>query len=530
MNSSMRRALDRSTLPLSDLPLPLEASGNGGEAVLGTASPGIIERLTPRRERLWDIRWPAAALAALIILCIMGQTAWPIAALFRHLSLNNNEGWNAYWSARALAGQPVYTDAASPITNNYTPLSFYIVGWFGRAIGDLVLAGRILALAGLGGCAGLVGLVAARLGKETRWGWAAAASFLVIAVTIAPRYIAADDPQWMAEAVQLVGLVLLMGRGQGAPSRGRVAAACLVLLLAGLIKHNQVALPLAITIGLAVHDRRLLATWIVTGALSLGAILMVLDSLYGAAFIDQVAFHQRTLHAAYLWPALASLSFLVPASIVAAVYLPRLRGWKSDLRLTILALFALLAVPLGIFERFGAGVSQNAHFDAVIAISILLGVVLSSFPRRHLSTVTRLALMTLAVAPAAGKAIVGLPHRLDDWREINRTDEAWREAVRFLAARPGPIACERPALCYWAGKPYVLDFSNYGQKLRLTGDPWNLRGKIARHYFSALVIIRDDRYKHGDARLPDDFYRLINRHYRVERVLPDDLYVMVPAA
>jgi hypothetical protein len=137
--------------------------------------------------------------------------------------------------------------------------------------------------------------------------------------------------------------------------------------------------------------------------------------------------------------------------------------------------------------------------------------------------------MTLVVAPAAGKDIVNLPRRIDDWREMNRTDEAWREAIRFLSSQPGPIACERPALCYWAGKPYSLDFSNYGQKLRRSGDPWDLRGKISRHWFSALVIIRDDRYWHGDARLPNDFYQLINKHYRVERVLPDNLYLMVPA-
>jgi hypothetical protein len=507
-----------------------------GDAVVVTSDGSLARSIPHPRPRTLDwlregsaVGWPAAGLAGLVLFCIAVQVAWPLGALTHHVSLNNNEGWNAYWSTRALEGQPIYTDADSPLSNNYTPLSFYIVGWFGRAIGDLVLAGRLLSLAGLAGTALLVGAIAARVGKPTRWAWAGAAAFLLIAVTMAYRYVASDDPQWMAEALQLVGLLLLVAPADAAPRRDRVIGACLILLFAGLIKHNQFALPVAITIGLAVHDRRALVTWLTTGAISLGAVLMVLDSLYGPAFIDQVAFHQRVLHLYYLGPALVSLSFLVPASVVAAVYLPRLRGWKSDFRLTILAAFAALAIPLGIFERFGSGVSQNAHFDAVIAVSILLGIVLSSFPRSQLSTVSRLALMTLVVAPAAGKDIVNLPRRIDDWREMNRTDEAWREAIRFLSSQPGPIACERPALCYWAGKPYSLDFSNYGQKLRRSGDPWDLRGKISRHWFSALVIIRDDRYWHGDARLPNDFYQLINKHYRVERVLPDNLYLMVPA-
>jgi len=139
-------------------------------------------------------------------------------------------------------------------------------------------------------------------------------------------------------------------------------------------------------------------------------------------------------------------------------------------------------------------------------------------------------MMTLAIAPAAGKDLVNIPNRVDDWRELARTDEEWSDAIRFLAAQPGPIACERPALCYWAGKPYQLDFFNYGQKLRLGHDPWDLRDRLARREFSAIVVIRDRAAKGRDPRLPTDYYDLINANYRVERVLPDDIYVMVPAA
>jgi hypothetical protein len=85
-------------------------------------------------------------------------------------------------------------------------------------------------------------------------------------------------------------------------------------------------------------------------------------------------------------------------------------------------------------------------------------------------------------------------------------------------------------LCYWAGKSYQLDFFNYGQKLRLGHDPWNLRDRIARREFSAIVVIRDRTAKGRDPRLPDAYYTLINANYRVERVLPNDIYVMVPAA
>jgi hypothetical protein len=531
MNSPLPLSTDSLRFPPREIDLPTENAGiAAGIAIpIGAGPPAWRGPLVPAGDSALARRWAAVGIAGLILFCIAVQTIGPMGTLTRHISLNNNEGWNAYWSTRALAGQPIYTGAASPLTNNYPPLSFYIVGWLGRAIGDLVLAGRLLSLAGLGASAALVGLIGARLGKDARWAWASAATFLLIAVTMAPRFVASDDPQWSAEAIQLGGLWVLISARTTKPTYGRLVGASLLLLVAGLIKHNQIALPLAITVALAIHDRRGLAVWLAAGVASVAAALGTLHWIYGPAFIDEVMFHQRVLNLRYIWGALISLSFLVPAVGIAIFYLPRLRGWKRDFRLTALICFAGLAIVLGIFERFGAGVSQNAQFDALIAVMILFGVVLCGVPRAYLSSTMRLALLTLAVAPAAAKDLANAPHRIRDWRELNRTDEAWREAIGFLASRPGPIACERPALCYWTGKPYALDFFNYGQKLRLSGDAWDLRDRIAKREFSAIVIIRDERYDQGDARLPTSFYALINANYRVERVLPDNLYVMVPA-
>lgn len=530
MNSPLPMSADRPAQPHA-VPSPARAAISAEVALLprAAAPPARIWPISWEDRGARDLRWAAAALAALIALCIASQMAWPLATLTRHISLNNNEGWNAYWSARALAGQPLYTGAASPITNNYPPLSFYIVGWPGRAIGDLVLAGRIISLLALGGCTILVGSIAARFAPGSKWPWAAAATFLMFAVSMARRYVASDDPQWLAEAEQLVGLWILVAHAGQRPAALRIVAACLTILFAGLIKHNQLALPIAITVAFAIHDRRALAIWLATSSIAVAAALLALHHIYGAPFLDQVLFHQREMKAAYLLPALASLAFLLPTAVILVAYVPRLRGWGEDARLTLVALFAPLAILLGLFERAGAGVSQNAHFDALLAIMILLGIVLARRTQRGLSVATKLALLTVAVTPVAANDIASLPHRMSDWREIERTDEGWREAIRFLATRPGPIACERPALCYWSGKPYALDMFNYGQKLFLSGDPARLEQGIVRREFSAFVINRDSRYRKADGRLPDRFYKLINANYRVERVLPDDIYIMVPA-
>jgi hypothetical protein len=195
----------------------------------------------------------------------------------------------------------------------------------------------------------------------------------------------------------------------------------------------------------------------------------------------------------------------------------------------LLVLFAALAFVFGILQRLGAGVAQNAHFDTFLAVMILFGIVLVQGGPSRLTAAARLALLLVAVAPAAAKDIVHLPRRVAALRDLDRTDEEWRDGIRYLAARPGPVICERLTPCYWAGKPFTLDFFNYGQKIRLSGDSWHLRERIARREFSAIVIIHDKHYRNGDAALPDDFYKLVESRYRLERVLPDDLYLMVPS-
>lgn len=466
-------------------------------------------------------RWKGApaALAALLLLCLASRVAWPLIALPLHVSWNNNEGWNAYWSARALAGQPLYTDAASPISNNYPPLSFYLVGWFGRLIGDPVIGGRLLCLAGLLTVAAIIQRIVTRIGASV-WGWFAAGVFLLYIAVIAPRYIAANDPQWLAEAVMMAALPLLIGRGQAMARPAAIVGAALLMLTAGLIKHNQVALPIAVTLWLAVYDRRALAVWLATCAVAGGVALIALKLLFGPPFFDQVLHHQRVISLALGVAGLKTLVPLLP-EMGLAVWLTLQR--PRDPRAVLLLLFAALAVPLGLMERMGAGVSSNAHFDAAIALALVAGAALGRIapplPARRLwIAMLALPLMIGSVASAPG-----------DWRRARSartTAAAWSDAARLIAAQRGPALCERPALCYWSGKPYALDAFNYGQKMKKGHDPAGLRAGIADQDYGAIVETRNRNFLTG-GRLPVDVYRLIDAHYRTAMILPDKIYVLV---
>src|SRR5439155_20326880 len=90
--------------------------------------------------------------------------AWPVYRAFLNVEIENNEGWNAYFADAAMGKMPLYPSADQLITNNYPPLSFYIVGLVGRFVGDPVLAGRLLSLFARVGMATTTALAVRRLG------------------------------------------------------------------------------------------------------------------------------------------------------------------------------------------------------------------------------------------------------------------------------------------------------------------------------------------------------------------------------
>jgi hypothetical protein len=67
----------------------------------------------------------AAALAALATLALI-YFAWPVYRAFLPLQIDINEAWNAYQKDMLRAGQSLYS-SNDFITNNYPPLSFYVV-------------------------------------------------------------------------------------------------------------------------------------------------------------------------------------------------------------------------------------------------------------------------------------------------------------------------------------------------------------------------------------------------------------------
>jgi 4-amino-4-deoxy-L-arabinose transferase-like glycosyltransferase len=233
------------------------------------------------------------------------QMLGPVLTIPLHIPVNYNEGWNAIFDARAVTpgAGPLYPPSDSFVFNNYPPLGFYLVGALGRYVfGDMIVAGRIVALFSLLSAAGLIGFCVCRLGGTRRAGIAAGLLLLLFINSYYKIYVAVDDPQWLAHATMLAGLAILLRGGVGRLRKGlpdtRLVAAALLVVAGGFIKHNLVALPLAVTVWLVVLNRRAATVWMATGLAGLGAGIAAIAALHGWAAYDDILRHRRVFRPA----------------------------------------------------------------------------------------------------------------------------------------------------------------------------------------------------------------------------------------
>jgi hypothetical protein len=227
------------------------------------------------------VRRVALALGAICLLCFFRSSL----TLGRHLPLNFNEGWNAYHTADVAAVRPLYPDPAGLFFNNYPPLSFLLIAPIGRALGDQLLAGRVIAMASFAAWIALLAVAARRL----RCSWTNALfGAVVLAIhmfVFSDFYVGVNDPQMLGHAVQALGLVVVLADTR---STGRLLAAAALFSAGVLIKTNLIALPLAVAIWLLATDRssawRLIAFGAASGILGAATCLAV----FGPEFIAQV--------------------------------------------------------------------------------------------------------------------------------------------------------------------------------------------------------------------------------------------------
>ena len=125
-----------------------------------------------------DDPWYLGVLRWMVYVIAIWAFAWPVYRAFLNVEIQPNEGWNAYFADAAMGKMPLYPSADKLITNNYPPLSFYILGLVGRLVGDPVLAGRLLSLIAALAVGTAIALSVRRLGGTKTAATVSAAFFL----------------------------------------------------------------------------------------------------------------------------------------------------------------------------------------------------------------------------------------------------------------------------------------------------------------------------------------------------------------
>jgi hypothetical protein len=459
-----------------------------------------------------------------IFLCLIFAINGLAVQLFElplHVLKSVNEGFNAYFASRAMDGMTLYPRPPELLMNNYPPLSFYIIGPLGKLIGDYIIAGRIISVVSFLVIVALVGYIVTRQTRSKTVGVFAALYFAAV-FSVFPGYqIGMNAPQLLGHAVMLAGFsILWFGHGRAE----RVLCGAVLMVIAGLIKPNIVALPLAVTIWLALSDRRQLYLWLAAAALSLTIAILAVAIIWGSTSIGDIlsprpiSFSRATGAIFILRNMLPTLTMLLFLLFYPAKRIPE---QKSGV------LFCIIYVTISLLVAFllfgGIGIGSNAAFDLAISATLTIGFLINELPTGQ----EKKAVIAALVVGQYFMLPIGIVTVLNG--SIARDEQATRSDIAYLAAHSGKVICDDPSLCYWAKKDFLFDFFNlpllYDMKKR---DPSVFFDQVKNHEYSVIAMDKPETAVDGinstDGQWFTQFQAKLAAYYRLDRQAGDHLF------
>lgn len=439
----------------------------------------------------------------------LATAAFPMARALLSIEVDYNEGWNVFNAATVAAHRFLY-----PIKAGWTPVN-YPMGWFALLAGlhpwtgDYLFTGRALSLIGLAAQALLVAAIVRRLGASRQAAWIAGWLTVAVFATSADGYVGMNDPQMFAQAFFLAGLLVYVIWRQ---SWIGLAAAALLFVLGGSIKHNPIDFPLAVLVDLALVAR-LRAAWFALCGLALAAILVWLNIQFGGPHFIAQLLAPRTWSATR---AIVRLGVgLGPLLLPMGLALAAAFALRKDAHQRIAAVFLVTALCVGGYFGGGAGVSINALFPALIAMVILLGLLVDRYATLPAIMVGWLVIPWL-ILPGIGHDFAA-----ETWEPVSRYRAALRqqdrvaEEVALLRSVPGPVLCESLLDCYWADKPYLLDPFNATRLIGfgLLDGAW-LVDEIKEQRFGAVQLAESPATRPDTERWPPEVLAEVERSYQ----------------
>ena len=432
-------------------------------------------------------------------------------------SRNYNEGWNAFHAAHALGHQALYPPLDALTSNNYPPLSFYLVGGLGTLIGDNIIAGRILSLLSFFVIALCIGILVYWDGNARLSALFASLAFLAFMGGHYQEYIGVNDPQLLGHAFQWVALLLVLKAGRRTGIAIVLSLLCLGVSL--LIKQNLLALPVTITCWLFLYNRKGFYTYCVAGSILACAVLGVLYKIYGDIFFTDLLRAPRL----YSLQAMVEKSQeqLTPMLVMAAAGIVLMLLSYADRYVQLMLAYTSFAIVFGTLFAGGNGVTYNVFFDVVMGLAVMCGFTINrsdrllgshklfndEATRKSLTQSTLMLALSLSILitiPIASARLVKFLHQATAWQTEGSKN------IEFIRMQQGPAMCEALELCYWAGKSFEVDVFNAGQKL-FTGvvPEAQFIALFKKHYFAVVHL------EEKNQRLPKDVEDAIFSNYAI---------------
>ena len=417
---------------------------------------GAVSRRPIARKFDGKITWLWVAALTALSVCVVMAIWFPLLSIGSLPSRNYNEGWNAYRQWMAAVGHPLYGEKPALWITNYPFLSFHIVGFFGAVIGNVVLAGRIIAVASLTMTAVLVGGIVRVAAGSSRGGvYAGLCLFLWIA-TFSPDRRAMNDPELLGVAIATFGLFAYVKAPKSVLWSGLSALAFTVSIF---IKQDLLAFPLSVGIHLLVtRNWRALSVSVAVGIVAASLLLALTYRLDGpylfANLLQPRVYVVRNLaeeSGHYL------LHFGIPlVLLIVLVIRDRNAPGRSFL-------FCLLVIThaAAIYFSGGDGVGANVFYQPLIAVVITCAIGICCLERVLPQTLWayRAFIAAILVPALAGAAFVPFQFKNDlaTQRHLSIATKAAQNTIALLRSANGPAICEDILLCYEAGKPLGYD-------------------------------------------------------------------------
>ena len=442
--------------------------------------------------------------SALAVACLAGLVHI-VSMLGIHVPFDPNEGWNAYFAQMAMRSGSPYPADGGFMVNNYPPLSFYLIGTFGKLLGDDIFAGRIVSLLALLATACGIGAAARRMGCRT-WHAAFAGLLFIACVLLTSDYAGMNDPQLLSHAIAMGGLVAVL-RIPRTPRN--LVFAPLLFTLAFFFKHNLVLLPLAVALWLLLVDRRHAVTFIASGGIFLLIGLGIFREVFGIGFFHQIA-SARLYSLDNLMAGAATWLAFAAVPLCGALVLLRIA--RRDQYAVLAIIYAGVAVIGGFAFLGGAGVDANALFDADIALALCAGLLLDRLEDERWSAAA--AIIYIIPLVLLLRSVDGDWGSTDFWLHPLREESAVaRSEIAALRVAREPVLCDMLALCYWAGKAPQVDVFNTDQRLRAGAlDARSFIQRINTRDYSIIELETLHPFP-----LPPDVERAVRRNYEIIR-------------